>query len=266
MPYCKNCGTELRGDVKFCPACGASVRGVERRQETMARKTDGTKIALFVIGGFITLIAIGLLLGGGVLLWLNTSYAVGGFITTESRQLETNSYAIAFQNVNINVGNVVGEWQVWRPSPSDFVTIKIAVSDSNPAKNVFIGIAEASDAASYLNNVEYDEITHFSVSSSRNIEIEYFTHSGNTTPLAPTTPTFWTASTHGNGTQTLEWSPTPGNYWIVLMNEDGSKGLNSTITLGAKIPILSTIGLVLLFGGIIAIIIGGVVIYLGMRR
>jgi hypothetical protein len=266
MPYCKNCGAELRGDAKFCPACGASITGVERRVETIARKTDGIKIVLFAIGGFITLIAIGLLLGGGALLWLNTSHTIGGFITTESQQIETNSYAIAFQNVNINVGKVVGEWGVWRPSPSDFVTIKITVSNSNPAKNVFIGIAKASDATSYLNNVEYDEITRFSVSSSRSIEIEFFTHSGNTAPLAPTTPTFWTASKHGNGTQTLEWSPTPGNYWIVLMNEDGSKGLNSTITLGVKIPILSTIGLMLLFGGIIAIMIGGVVIYLGIRR
>jgi hypothetical protein len=266
MPYCKNCGAELKGDVKFCPACGASTTEVERRVETRARKTDGIKIVLFVVGGFIMLIAVGLLFGGGALFWLNTSHTVEGFITTESRQLETDSYAIAFQNVNIEMGEVVGEWGVWRPSIGDFVTIKITVSNSDPAKNVFIGIAEASDAMPYLNDVEYDEITRFSVSSSRNIEIEYFTYSGDTIPFAPTTRTFWMASKHGNGTQTLEWSPTPGNYWIVLMNEDGSRGLESTLRFGVKIPILSTIGLMLLFGGIVALIIGGVVIYLGIRR
>lgn len=28
MPYCKNCGHELQGDVKFCPDCGTSTSSV----------------------------------------------------------------------------------------------------------------------------------------------------------------------------------------------------------------------------------------------
>lgn len=266
MPYCQNCGAELKGDETFCSVCGVSVKGAERGVEARVRKTDGTRIILFVVGGFITLIAVGLLVGGGALFWLNTRHTVNGFITTSSHPLTTASYAMAFQHLNIEVGDVVGDWGVWRPSPGDFVTIKITVSSNDPSKNVFIGIAKASDAMSYLSDVEYDELTRFSVSSSRTLEVEYTAHSGDTIPSAPTTHTFWTASRHEAGTQTLEWSPEAGNYWIVLMNEDGSKGVDSTISLGAKIPLLSTLGSMLLAGGIIALIIGGIIIYFGIRR
>ena len=266
MPYCQKCGAELKGDEAFCAVCGASVTGAERGAEARARKTDGVKVILFVVGGFITLIAVGLLIGGGALFWVHTSHTVDGFITTSSHPVTTASYAMAFQHLNIEVGDVVGDWGVWRPSPGDFITIKITVSSNDPSKNAFIGITKASDAMSYLGDVAYDEITRFSVSSSRTIEVEYTAHSGDTIPSAPTTQAFWTASRHGAGTQPLEWSPETGNYWIVLMNEDGSKGVDATISLGAKIPMLATIGSMLLAGGIIALIIGGTIIYLGIRR
>lgn len=267
MSYCRNCGAELKGNEKFCPACGVSVSGTERKVETRTKRSDGVKIILFVVGGIILLISIGLLFGGGALFWLNTSLTDSeGFITTKSHQLQTDSYAIAFQHINIEVGEVVGRWGVWQPSPGDFVTIKITVSSNDPSKKVFIGIARASDATLYLNDVEYDEITRFNVSPSRTIDVEYTTHSGDTVPSAPTTQTFWTISEHGAGTQTLEWSPEPGNYWIVLMNEEGSAGIDSTIELGAKIPLLFIVGSVLLAGGIVALIIGGIIIYFGIRR
>jgi len=146
------------------------------------------------------------------------------------------------------------------------VTIRITISSNDPSKNVLVGIAEASDAMQYLDNVEYDEITRFSVSPSRTAEIEYETHSGEETPADPTTQTFWKAAKHGSGAQTLEWSPEPGNYWIALMNEDGSAGVDLEMRVGAKIPLLSTIGSILVVLGVIALIIGGTIIYFGIRR
>lgn len=267
MPYCRNCGAELKEDERFCPACGVAVAGFERRVERRARKTNGVRIILLVLGGIVLLVAFGLFVGGAALFWVNTSLADSeGFITTESQQLTVDSHAIVFQHIDIEVGEVVGRWGVWRPSPGDFVTIKIIVSSNDPTKNAFVGITEASDAALYLNNVEYDEIERLSVSPSRTIEIEYRAHSGEAAPSAPTAQTFWTVSKHGSGTQTLEWSPEAGSYWVTLMNEDGSAGVDLTIRLGAKIPLISAVGSILLVGGVIALIIGSAVIYLGIRR
>ena len=266
MPYCRSCGTELKENERFCPACGVAVAGIERRA-VRARKTDGLRIVLLVLGGIGLLVALGLFVGGGALFWVNTSLTDSqGFIATESEQLTVDSYAIVFQHIDIDVGEVVGRWGVWRPSPGDFVTIKIAVSSNEPSKNIFVGIAEASDAAQYLNNVTYDEITRFSVSPSRAAEIEYQTHPGGGIPSDPTTQTFWRVSKHGPGTQTLEWSPEAGSYWIALMNEDGSAGVDLTTNLGARIPLLSIVGSILLAAGVIALIIGGVMVYFGVRR
>lgn len=267
MPHCRNCGAELKGDEKFCQACGVSVSVTERITKTRTKKSDGIKLILFVVGGIFLLISFGLFLGGSALFWLNTSLADNeGFITTESRQLQTDTYAITFQHVDINVGEIVGGWSVWQPSPSDFLTIKITVSNNNPPKKIFIGIASASDATLYLNDVEYDEITTFDLSISRTIDVENVSHSGNTVPSAPNTQTFWTTQEQGAGAQTLEWSPEPGSYWIILMNEDGSVGVDSTIRFGVNIPLLSTIGIAMLVGGIVTLIIGITIIYFGIRR
>ncbi len=266
MPYCQKCGAELKGDEAFCAVCGAPVTGAARDTAARARTTNGVKVIMLVVGGFIMLIAVGLLLGGGALFWVNTSHTVDGFITTASHPVATASYALAFQHIDIDLGDVVGDWGVWRPAPGDFVTLRITVSSNDPSKNVFIGITAASDATSYLGDVAYDEITRFSVSSSHTLDVEYTAHSGDTIPSAPTTHAFWTTSRHGAGTQTLEWAPEAGNYWIVLMNEDGSKAVDATISLGVKIPLLATIGSGLLAGGILALIVGGIIIYLGIRR
>ena len=267
MPYCRNCGAELKEDERFCLACGLEVAGVEARVERKARRTKGVRIVLLVLGSIALLVAVGLFAGGGAILWVNTSLTDSqGFITTETEQLTTDSHAIVFPHLNLEVGKVVGRWGVWGPSRGDFVTIKVTVSSNDPPKNIFVGIAEASDAVSYLDNVEYDEIMRVSVSSSRSFEIEYLRHTGEATPSDPTTHTFWTLSQHGSGTRALEWSPEAGSYSIVLMNEDGSAGVDLTMEVGAKIPLLSMIGSILLAVGVIPLIIGAIIIYFGIRR
>lgn len=128
------------------------------------------------------------------------------------------------------------------------------------------GIAEASDAMLYLNNVTYGEITRFGVSPSRALEAGYRTHAGGATPSDPTTQTFWRVSKHGSGPQIPEWSPESGSYWIALVNKDGSAGVDLTMKLGAKIPLLSIVGSVLLVAGIVALVIGGAMVYFGVHR
>lgn len=270
MPYCRECGAELGEDAKFCPVCGAPVtppRVEYGRVEVSRRRWTVGRILALIFGGLILLTGFGLLVGGGALLWVNTDLTDNeGFITTKGHRLERGSYAIVFQHVNIQMGEVVGERGVWKPSPSDFVTIKLTGSSNDPSKNVFIGIAEESDAEAYLSGVQYDEVTRLRVSSSGSLDVEYKTHSGDTVPSDPASQTFWTVSEHGAGTQTLEWAPETGSYWIVMMNEDGSAGVDLTVNFGARVPMLSTIGRALFAGGVIATIMGGVIVYLGVHR
>ncbi|MCW4037874.1 MAG: zinc-ribbon domain-containing protein [Candidatus Bathyarchaeota archaeon] len=267
MPYCKKCGAKLSEGEKFCSACGTPVTEPVIRYERQKRRSSRVRILPLVFGGIILLVAMGLLVGGGALLWINTSLIDNeDFITTKSYPLDRDSYAITFQQLNIDIDEVVGTWGVWRPSPSDLVTIKITVSSNDPSKNVFLGIGEKSDVEAYLFDVYYDEVITFSISPSQTISVEFNPHPGDSVTSEPASQTFWTVSEHGVGTQILEWSPEEGDYWFVLMNEDGSAGVDMNIALGVKIPLLSTISVALLAGGVVALLIGGFLIYFGIRR
>ena len=264
MSYCQQCGAALEKNAEYCSSCGTPVHAYEAR--VRKRRSAGVRAVLLVFGGIFLLVALALLIGGGALLALNTALADSeGFITTKSSQLEGDSYAIVFQHIDINLGEAVGEWGVWRPSPGDFVTIKITGSSNDPSKKVFIGIAEASDVEAYLTDVSYDNITSSSFLPSGSFDVEYESYPGDAVPSDPNSQMFWTVSEHGAGTQTLKWSPETGSYWIVLMNEDGSSGVDLTVSLGAKVPLIFTIGLALFAGGVIALIIGVALIYAGIR-
>jgi flagellar biogenesis protein FliO len=49
--------------------------------------------------------------------------------------------------------------------------------------------------------------------------------------------------------------PELGNFWIVGMNADGSMGVDIEVQMGARLPILQTIGGILLAVGLILVLI-----------
>jgi hypothetical protein len=224
------------------------------------------RIVLLVVGGIILLTSFGLLIGGAVLYRVNTTLTDSqGFISSAGQRFITVSYAIATQDVNINIGTGA-DWGIWRPSTGDLITIRLTASSNSPAENVFLGIANVADAQAYLSNVQYDEVVRLEFNPGSSPNVEYRPHQGSTTPTNPSSQTFWVSSAHGAGTQTLEWKPQTGTYWIVLMNENGSAGLDDTVSLGARIPLLSTVGLGLILGGIVGLAVGVIMLYFGSRR
>jgi len=224
------------------------------------------KIVLLVFGVIVLLVSIALLLSGGALMWVDRTIKDSeGFYSTKTIHLERDSYAIVTKPADIDLKGD-WEWPFWGGhwDPSDFLTLKIEGSNNDSSKQVFIGVAEASDLKAYLKDVEYDEITRFRI---RRARLGYTNHPGSSEPTAPTSQTFWTASAHGVGTQTLEWGIEPGTYSFVLMNDDGSRGLNLSTVVGVKIPpILWGVSVGLLVGGIVVLVIGALMVYLAVRR
>jgi hypothetical protein len=188
-----------------------------------------------------------------------------GFYTTPVIQLEKDSYAIVTKPANINLRDG-REWISWgrRCDPSDFVTLKMEGYSSNPSTQIFLAIAEVSDIETYLHDVKYDEVTDFRI---RRPSLEYTDHSGTSKPEAPTTQTFWTASAYGEGTQTLEWGIEEGTYSLVLMNDDGSQGLDLAVSIGVKVPsVVEWIGVAILVVGLVLLGVAVLMIYLAVRR
>jgi len=220
------------------------------------------RVLLLIFGVIGILISIGLLVGGGAILWAdNIIEDSEGFYTTKTIQIEKESYAIVTGPADIDIEAGWDQGLGW--DLGDLATFKIEGKSNDPSKQLFIGIATESDIDTYLSGVEYDEITNIHLYP---YSVDYQNHPGNIVPGAPTSQTFWASSTYGSGTQNLEWELETGSHSLVLMNSDGSSDISISIELGAKIPWLVGVGIGLLAGGGLALAIGSAMIFFAIRR
>ncbi len=220
------------------------------------------RIILLVFGIIGLLISIGLLVGGVAILGVdNTIKDSEGFYTTKTVQIEKGSHAIVTGPTDIDI-EAGWDWG-WGWDLGDLATFKVEGSNNDPSNQLFIGVARESDLDSYLSGVEYDEITRFHIYP---YSVDYQNHPGSIVPGAPTSQTFWTESTYGAGTQILEWELEPGSYSLVLMNSDGSAGVDINIELGAKVPWLLGVGIGFLAGGVVALVTSSIMVFFAVRR
>jgi len=216
------------------------------------------RIVLLVFGIIIMVGSVLLIFFGGTVVWAHTAFTDDeGFFSTKTIEVERDSYAVVTQPADIDVSATwIWDW-------NDLVTFRIEGSSDDPSKQVFIGIADEDDLDSYLDDVKYDKVDDFRLGP---LEIDYRTYAGGSEPLAPTSQGFWTASAYGPGTQVLDWTLETGSWSLVLMNSDGSAGLDLDVVLGAKVPWLFGTGLGLLIGGGVGLVVGIVMIYLAVRK
>ncbi|MBM3157389.1 MAG: DUF4389 domain-containing protein [Chloroflexi bacterium] len=218
--------------------------------------TAGRIVAL-VFGVIILLISLGLLFTGGVLLWMDSALKDDeGYITTKTVRLDKDSYAITSYPADIDLS------ETWVLDLGELVVFKVEASNNDPAKGIFIGIADERDVGDYLSDVEYDELIRFRFYPRG---IDYRNYPGDAVPAPPKSEIFWTESAYGKGTQTLRWDLETGNWVLVVMNEDGSPGVDVDVVLGAKVPLVFGTGLGILIGGIVALIIAVLMIYFSVR-
>jgi hypothetical protein len=209
-------------------------------------------VAALVIGCLLALPGIGMLLGGAGLAaasaWARDD---AGFFSWSLRTVQTPTAAVTAEDVVVDYGP-----ERW-VAEQFAVDVRLRVTPTEPGQAIFAGVAEQSDVAAYLSGTAHDRITridrgapHYSrVSGAEEIA----------TP--PTDQTFWTAQVSGTGTQTLDWELTGGNWAIVLMNADGSPGVSTAVTMGARadfvIPLAWTlVGIGLVVTAIAAALIG----------
>jgi hypothetical protein len=270
MPYCRKCGKEVGEDAKYCPACGSAVDTSKVRYSKPRRGSTAGKVIAVIFGGLLILVSFGVLAGGAALIWAQGALTdPQGFMISKPVRLQTDSYALALQNLDIHMEPSVMRG-IWNPTPADILTIKLTASSNDPSKDVFIGVARSVDAADYLNGISYEEIRNLSWNynpwDGEMPTVTYVPHSGSPPTRPPSTVAFWVASAHGAGEQTIEWVPSTGTYWIIAMNADVLADVDIDVRLGAKIPILSGIGDGLIVAGVIGLVASGLIIYYGAVR
>jgi hypothetical protein len=207
------------------------------------------KIALISTGSLAALLAAGALAGA---VWAFNAHADPvGYVVTDTHQVETSTYAFASRDLDVN-GDF--DWLLDR-GPK----LRVRGESSEP---LFIGIARSEDVERYLAGVAYEEVTDFDLDP---FGLATEPHPGTIDPAAPTSQAFWAASVQGTGIQTLEWDGGYGQWSVVVMNADGSAGVDADLSFGAHIPHLEWVGIGgAIAGGLLAILAAGLV-YLGVR-
>ena len=230
------------------PAAPPEARAAVRRPE---RWGPGRVIAL-IAASLLALASLGLLAAGGTGIVLDqTQRDSSGYLMTSTEPYSTSTYALVSGSYR---GGTSGDWFVNR----DLIgTVKVRVSSTRP---VFIGIGPENAVNTYLSGVAYARGNSLTTPSS-----DFRTHPGGAPAAPPGAQTFWSASSTGTGHQALTWKPQAGNWRIVLMNADGSAGVSSDVSIGAKIPHLLTIAIVAAGAGLVLMLIGGAGIYLAVR-
>ena len=106
-----------------------------------------------------------------------------------------------------------------------------------------------------------DQIRNIDVSPNR---VRYRRIAGEAVPAAPVDQTFWAAQITTDTTKDLTWKVESGDWTVVIMNADASRGVDTNARLGIKVgwflPAaigLLVLGLVLLAGGTVLAILGG---------
>ena len=271
--FCRECGEEISDDDVFCRHCGAPVKAAPISY-ARPRKSPWSagRIALAILGGFLILIALPLIFGGTVVTGLTDELDTGsGYIGLKGINLETPTQSLIFKElrfeeyVSDSIDNPFIE--SWSIDPENFVSVRF-YAESNNGKEIFVGIIGENDALGYIGAAEYDYVTDVDMVriDDPTPDIVYRNHPGEPITVSPEVLSSWVTSEKGQDIDYLQWDPTFGDYWLVMMNSDLSPGVDVDVGVGVRIPFLTAIGRGLIAGGLFCLITGAVVLYFGAIR
>lgn len=222
-----------------------------RPDEPPAQSSGGKRVLPIVFGTLALLVALALLVGGGAALWGLGQRDNEGYFTTHTHGLATPTFALATSSLDI--GNAPGWF-------ADGVgTVRIRASSAQP---IFLGIGKSSDVAAYLARVPHSQITDFDADPFR---VTSHVTPGAGRPASPASQSFWAARASGSGTQTLNWKIESGKWSAVALNADSTRNVALVFQVGAKVPALKWVAIGLLAGGVLFLLLGGWLMYLGLR-
>ncbi len=216
--------------------------------------TTGRTVSL-VAGCILTLTA--MLLGVPASALLVADRAVRdetGFLMTPAQRFASPTYAIASEDLEMHVD-----------APPDLTPgallgdAKLTVT-ADDGGAVFIGLGPASDVRGYLAGVE-----HATVRDVVDGEPVFRTATGGAPESLPGPASFWATKAAGAGEQTITWSPSNGDWAVLVMNADGTRDVDVVMTVGAEVPALPWVVAVLLVLAATALAFGTLLIVVSVR-
>ncbi len=156
----------------------------------------------------------------GVIHVVDEDRRVGDYLTSDAVDARSAGHALTVEEIDLD--GLSGDWLLG--------TARARVTGADGGA-LFIGVASTEDAKAYLDGVAYSTVDDVD-------DIAYVEHAGGTPSAAPGELDIWTVQASGAGTQTVRWEPEGGDWTVVVMNADGSAGVDVRADVGATAPIL----------------------------
>jgi hypothetical protein len=214
-------------------------------------------IAALVASAALAVFSLGMFAVGGLALWGDAQKDEQGYISSDSDRFSSTSRAITSDNLDLDLDGLDGV--VGRESLGK-LRLEVAPHEDKP---VFVGIAPTRDVSQYLRGSAHTVVTDVDHSP---FHADYDDQAGDRELAPPAGERFWSATAHGAGRQTLTWDVEDGDWSVVVMNADGSPGVDAGVSAGAKLGFLDELGWVGIGTGLLALAGAGGFLYLAVRR
>ncbi|HNM77434.1 MAG TPA: hypothetical protein PKI89_03660 [Tepidiformaceae bacterium] len=160
----------------------------------------------------------------------------GGHMSTATAAFVTDT--ATFEKVEEGAGSRAGS-----------VKLRISAerSDGGP---VLVGIARATDLEAYLANGSSATVRHLSFGPFDYASVAQ----GGTRALPPPESALFAASASGSGRQQVVWPVESGSWRAIIMNADGSEGVEVDARFAVRFPYLRGFAIVaMVFGGVLLV-------------
>ena len=216
----------------------------------------GAGRVLGLVFGILLLIpGLGLLVGGGALLWADQTHRSGDFLFSDTDNFSTNGYALTSERIDLATG------ADWVPLSASLGKARAEVTAADPSTEIFVGVAPVTEGSAYLDGVQRSVINDLGTTANDETVVP-----GDAPPGPPGDQNFWAARTSGPGTQRLDWTPSQGEWLFVVMNADASAGVAMDARIGATVPALGGLAWGVGAAGLVLVGIGTLLLVLAIRR
>ncbi len=221
------------------------------------REWGAGRVLAVVLAAVTFLVAGGLLAAGAtVLIADRTLRDADGFLMSPSVTVVSPGSAVVSPTVQLDGGAPAA-------IPRRILGDARARVDGGAHRPVFVGVARSADAEAYLAGVAHSTLVDLSDDGR---SPRYDQHPGGLPTTAPAEAGIWVASAAGAGRQTVTWPTARGDWTLVVMNVDGSRGVAATAAVGATVPVAAWVIAGLLCAGGLLLVVSVVVLLLAVRR
>ncbi len=211
------------------------------------RWTPGRVVTL-VLGSVAAVVALGLLVGGLFLLVTDRSARDSdGFLSLPVTTVASSGSAVSAGPVDIEGAGaraglperILGE-------------VRVRATSAGTRSPIFVGIAPSGEVSGYLAGVAH---TVIGGAGGGGTDVP-----GTDAAAPPASTDVWVADASGTGEQELRWAPTAGRWSLVVMNADGSPGVDATVEVAATVPWLTGLAVGLLVAGVLGLLVAAVLV------